>query len=854
MIKYKNFRLHMCLLVMSFDWLYLVSMFVFLLRLVVYFSHTFLFRQFVDLHGTIHDVRKAWDRHRKMFPHIMKPVTKCHGTSIGDNPLVKEVVERMQILVTASHQVCESDGHAGSRLGSLKSQSPEDRNHILSEGRVTGNMQGDINGRNEALVEVANDFEKDSVNDNNGRGPIEVAENGENQSINDNVGGDKQVEVAEDDKQVEVAEGVGKQSMHHNMGGDKLVEVAEEAAKQSMHDNIRREELVEVTEYVEMQSMHDKIRREELVEVTEDVEMQSTPKGPELHEEAIASPCECHDAAEIPEATVFPKVEDHARNHSHESADDVRPPAHPDNETQHSKPSVSHDDNIPQEATSGVGENAFLDEGNCDEVSAVLVSDPIDTKPSTPSRVQGNNSPSIPSQVQGNNSPLHSVCDSTPPESRSNPVSQMQAHPQITLQQDLPINVAHSQSLTSSGNWPQMYYIQSSQSQQLLSHPQLTADGTTSPQVVIAQGYPYQSHSWIGTVDQQQVNQTSAQYQIAAAHVYPDGTLAWPGQNAQQQAYAYLQLPSGAQPHTGSQVNQQYSQINGQQYGQTGSSQGISSQNWQYHQQQYYFLQQQQQNSQQLQSNSQPEQNIDQMQQMNLLQQQQLQPTLQLNQQVSSQQQQHIPNQPISTLLQQQQNQQISNQQQQQNQQSIQQLLQHQQLAQFQQHSQLVQNTQQYQQLLYMQQQQQQQLYLQQQQEYYLQQQQLMQQQQFQQLSHQEQQLLLQQQQQLLLQQQQQQVLQLQHQHQQQMQQLVQQSFQQQQQQDLHHLQQQPVQQKKQHQQTSPSELKALSSNYSQVHHIHTSFFLFCVSLHVLQLSLRAGSGTETKCILLVFL
>jgi len=652
----------------------------------------------------------------------MKPIGNCHCTPVRANPLIKEVVGRKELFDPGSHQACGNNGHDGSRMHLLDCQSPEENDHTPSEARVTGELQ-------------------DGLNDNKGR--------------------------------------------------EELIEVAEDVVKHTVNGNKGRDELLEVVEVVEKQSINDSKGTEELVEVAEDVEMQSIPEGTELHEEAGVSAQECQVAAQVPEATPeYPIVENQVQScPEQEPGDDLRPPspenlsmAYQDHETQRSEPTASRDHtNIPQEATSGAGENVLLDEGNSDEVSAIHVSDPIDVKPSSPS------------QVQGNNSPLHSVCDSTPPESRSNPQVEMQVHSQAPMQQALPVNVAYSQNATSAGNWPQMYYVQSSQSQQWHVQPQLTPGGTTNTQMVVAQGYPYQSQAWTGTLDQK-ANQAFGQYQMATAQVYPIGNLSWPGQNVQQQAYAYVQSQSATQPQPQPQppVDQQSAQSNEQQFGYLQNSQGISPHIWQYYQQQHYYLQQQQLQSQQLQYSSQQEQKID--QQMNPQQQQ-----LHLNQQISSQQQQP-----------------------QQNEQSSQQLQQHQ-LAQYQQQNQQVHNTQQYQQLLYMQQQQQQQLYLQQQQQCYQQQQQLLQQQQFQQLSQQEQQLLLQQLQQLLLQQQQQQLLQLQQQHHQQLQQLQQQSVQQQQ------LQQQPVVQQQQseaqpvvqqqHQQISASDLKALNINYIQVLH-----------------------------------
>jgi len=167
------------------------------------------------------------------------------------------------------------------------------------------------------------------------------------------------------------------------------------------------------------------------------------------------------------------------------------------------------------------------------------------------------------------------------------------------MQQVLPVNVAYSQNATSAGNWSQMCYVQSSQSQQWPVQPQLTTAGTTNTQMVVAQDYPYQS----------QANQAFGQYQMATAQVYPTGNLSWTGQSVQQQAFAYVQPQPQPQP----QVNEQSTQSNEQQFGYVQNRQGIPPDIWQYYQQQYYYLhKQQQQKRQRLQCNSEHEQKIDQ--------------------------------------------------------------------------------------------------------------------------------------------------------------------------------------------------------------------------------------------------
>uniref|UniRef100_A0A1D1YGQ0 Pre-mRNA-processing factor 39 n=1 Tax=Anthurium amnicola TaxID=1678845 RepID=A0A1D1YGQ0_9ARAE len=51
-----------------------------------------LFLEFVDLCGTIHEIRKAWARHMKLFQHVMRPCTSlsCNDNAIGVREKTKE--------------------------------------------------------------------------------------------------------------------------------------------------------------------------------------------------------------------------------------------------------------------------------------------------------------------------------------------------------------------------------------------------------------------------------------------------------------------------------------------------------------------------------------------------------------------------------------------------------------------------------------------------------------------------------------------------------------------------------------------------------------------------------------------
>ncbi|KAJ6819943.1 uncharacterized protein M6B38_398540 [Iris pallida] len=652
-----------------------------------------LFLEFVDFYGTIHEIRKAWDRHRKLFPHIMRSYMTWDTDSVNRSSMSMKVSK--QNFGPSPHQTCKDSGLDGLSVHLLDSQSLTNANGMLSEGVLVDKLQEDLTdakGR-EKLVQDAKVTEEQPVPDVN-----------------------------------------------------EIHKAADKQAPECLDAALSLEE---------------------------------TPENPKIDSQIKPTP-ECLDVAQMPEGTLeYPKIDSQSSCPERDGGDDSIPPAlgkipinSPENQTLLSNPDGSHGPNIPQEAESSAGQNKHQDEANSEEVSVTHVSD------------QGHRNPPTPSQanLQETNSPLHSICDSTPPESGTHPQSQMQSR--TNQQHALPVDVACSQPPSTSGNWAQMYYDQSFQPQQWQGHSQMqyAPAGTANQQMAVAQGYPYQSQAWT-----QQATQTVGQYQMGAGQVYPMGAgQVYPIDDMQQQAYAYSQSQPAAQPQT--QLYQQAVLSNEQQYGYVQNGQGIPSHMWQYYQQQWYYLQQQQQQqkSQQVQNNPQLEQKIEQLQPINSQQQQ--------NQKILSQQQpqqEENPQQP-SQLEQQQQNlSPLPNQSQ----------YQQQQLPQFHQQTEQLQNAQQHPHLLYMQQQQQQ-LYLQQQQHLYLHQQQVLQQQQFQQLPPEQQQLLLQQQQQLLIQQQQQQMLQLQQQQQQQLQQLQQQQLQQQQQ-----------QQQQQMQQTNLTELKTSSDS-----------------------------------------
>ncbi|KAH7651155.1 pre-mRNA-processing factor 39 protein [Dioscorea alata] len=123
-----------------------------------------LFLKLVDQYGTIHDIRKAWDRHWKLFPHVMRPSVNYTTTGKGTFDNIAELKAAM--LATSFHLVNgenshdEQDTHTErSFLGNITSTMPEG---VLTLPSQAKEIRSDATGML-AHVETASEMQPHSV-------------------------------------------------------------------------------------------------------------------------------------------------------------------------------------------------------------------------------------------------------------------------------------------------------------------------------------------------------------------------------------------------------------------------------------------------------------------------------------------------------------------------------------------------------------------------------------------------------------------------------------------------------------------------------------------------------------------
>ncbi|XP_072972909.1 uncharacterized protein [Typha angustifolia] len=73
-----------------------------------------LFLEFIDLYGDIQEIRKAWIRHRKLFPHIMRDIFHCSTT--GNNCLDENKEGRNGSLYSYPHHASQDCSNVGSDM------------------------------------------------------------------------------------------------------------------------------------------------------------------------------------------------------------------------------------------------------------------------------------------------------------------------------------------------------------------------------------------------------------------------------------------------------------------------------------------------------------------------------------------------------------------------------------------------------------------------------------------------------------------------------------------------------------------------------------------------------------------
>ncbi|PKA62009.1 hypothetical protein AXF42_Ash018234 [Apostasia shenzhenica] len=103
-----------------------------------------LYLKFVDLHGTIHQIRKAWDRHRKLFPRIFRPHASYDHSFNGIQIYGKKIEGVKDLPTNLSDYRCGSYGNC-----LVKNPSAIDKPTILLQGTSECDLQTEGNAGNE---------------------------------------------------------------------------------------------------------------------------------------------------------------------------------------------------------------------------------------------------------------------------------------------------------------------------------------------------------------------------------------------------------------------------------------------------------------------------------------------------------------------------------------------------------------------------------------------------------------------------------------------------------------------------------------------------------------------------------
>lgn len=130
-----------------------------------------LYLQYVDLYGTIDEIRKAWLRHWKLFPHITEPSAGNSFTGTRIRPAIDDV--------SGLHQDCRDNGVL--TIAGVRPNSSVGTEHI----EVTKDTALNDNTGTEEQVEVADPVEKLSLPENVDEN-MEITETTRKQIINDN--------------------------------------------------------------------------------------------------------------------------------------------------------------------------------------------------------------------------------------------------------------------------------------------------------------------------------------------------------------------------------------------------------------------------------------------------------------------------------------------------------------------------------------------------------------------------------------------------------------------------------------------------------------------------------------------
>ncbi|URE38834.1 HAT [Musa troglodytarum] len=100
------------------------------------------FLEFVDLYGNIHEIRKAWDRHRKLFPYIMR--VPLNHTFVEKSSINKSKDGRKGTVTAVSHSGCFDNSNPALDMHQVKHSTAQYNVDILSERDASSNLHLEI--------------------------------------------------------------------------------------------------------------------------------------------------------------------------------------------------------------------------------------------------------------------------------------------------------------------------------------------------------------------------------------------------------------------------------------------------------------------------------------------------------------------------------------------------------------------------------------------------------------------------------------------------------------------------------------------------------------------------------------
>ncbi|KAJ0985911.1 hypothetical protein J5N97_004267 [Dioscorea zingiberensis] len=549
-----------------------------------------LFLKFVDLYGTIHEIKKAWDHHWKLFPHVMRP--SVGHTTTGKTTCDNIAELKAVILAASSHLVNKQNSPDGSDMG-IESSSLGNITSTIAEGVQMFTSQAEkIRSTATGMLEHAenaSEMQRESLTEG-----IELNDK-VNMSVHEYPEGLQKPEARPEDPKTEnqypdegtfddIRPSIDNFSVHYP-------EVETQRTKPTTPDRT-----APLEDSRSSGDLKDAMSRScgSLVKF----ENEFSP----IHSASDHSPLESHKCSSV--------------NVSIALATRLNTPQ-PNLQKDDSPLHLSTDKTLV-EAQRSPWSNRLQSDLHKKDFSSLHLSNErslVEAQKSPQTLAQGQSSSNLPQASPVKGAFVHNS---------SNDENSAGTHHNGHAPEDF-----HCRSLSC---------VQSPQPQEKQVVPRAQyVPAVTNSQIPTNQSYPSQSQTT--TVQQcQQANQIQVP-QMAAAQVYPVSNAALPGQNMMQQGFVYAPAQPGtqsaAQPPM--QVYQYLLQGN-EQYGYP-NEQGFPPHIWQYYQQQLYYLQQQQQNPQA--NQTQQQLHIEQLQQMQNMQLQQQQQQLQNQQQPHLMQQQN---------------------------------------------------------------------------------------------------------------------------------------------------------------------------------------------------------------------